>query len=185
MFQRYLIVVVEEVVGGFLDLPHLGSTTEPWLFYFAPPHLCFSLSFFCSYRMCKCKKKKKKSLFNQRHLSLAPCFLVKTTQRAREPTHREHIYPGKGPVHCIPMDLHGERTAEHILYVNNQNWMWHIPSFFPLSSFLLFFSHVSSQSLRSASCVLTEHVGHGGQHRSKKPKQKKTLGFWFVLHQKF
>ena len=30
--------------GGFLDLPHSGSTTEPWLFCFTPPHLFLSLS---------------------------------------------------------------------------------------------------------------------------------------------
>lgn len=34
-------------------------------------------------------------------------FLVKTTQRHREPTHREHIYPGMRPDNYIPMDLLG------------------------------------------------------------------------------
>lgn len=185
MFQRYLIVVVVEVVvGGFLDLPHSGSTKEPWLFCFAPPHhtasLSLSLSFSLPDHMCVKKKKKKSSLTRGTfllHLAQLLPFLVKTTQRDRKPTHREHIYPGKGPEHCIPMDLLGERTAEHILHVNSQNWMWHILCFFSLSFFSLFpVSHVSSPSLKSGFHVLTGHVGHGGQDRSK-TKAGKGSGF--------
>lgn len=106
--------------GGISGPPTLRFNHRAMAFLFCPtPSLLLSLSL--SFACTICVSVKKKSLFNQRHLSLAPCFLVKTTQRAGEPTHREHIYPGKGPVHCIPMVLHGERTAEHILYVNNQN----------------------------------------------------------------
>lgn len=73
----------------------------------------------------------------------------------------------KGQSIAFPWTCSGERTAEQILHVNIQNWMWHIPFF----SFVLFsplcFSHVSSPSLKSGFHVLTEHVGHGGQDRSK------------------
>ena len=118
--------------GGFLDLPHSGSTTEPWLFSFAPPHRCLPFSFSFSPRPYVSVWKKSSLTRGTFLLHLAQLlpFLVKTTQRDSKPTHREHIYPGKGPEHCIPMDLLGERTAEHILHVNIHNWMWHILSFF-------------------------------------------------------
>lgn len=173
--------------GGISGPPTLRFNHRAMAFLFHPTPslpLSLSLSFSLPDHMCECRKKKKIIISLTRgtfllHLAQSLPFLVKTTQRDREPTHREHIYPGKGPEHCIPMDLLGERTAEHILHVNIQNWMWHILSFFSLSFFffLLSVSHVSSPSLKSGFHVLTDHVGHGGQDRSKTKAEE---GFGFI-----
>ena len=59
--------------------------------------------------------------------------------------------------------------------------------FHPFVLFLLSVSHVSSPSLKSGFHVLTDHVGHGGQDRSK-TKAERGFGFiwfWFVLRQEF
>lgn len=166
MFQRYLIVVV---VGGISGPPTLRFNQRAMAFLFCPtPSLPLRLYFSLPDHMCKCVR----GTFLLHLAQLLP-FLVKTTQRDRKPTHREHIYPGKGPEYCIPMDLLGERTTEHILHVNIPNWMWHILSFFLCPFFpVLPLSHVSSPSLKSGFHVLTGHVGHGGQDRSKAKAEK-------------
>lgn len=59
------------------------------------------------------------------------------------------------------------------------------PFFSSLSFFSLPAFHVSSPSLKSGFHVLTHHVGHGGQDRSK-TKAEEAFGFnwfWSVLHQ--
>lgn len=120
-----LVVERRGGVGGFLDLPHSGWTTEPRFSVSNPPALC---PLALSVTICA-SMKKKSSLLNQRHLlpEAQPVALLSGEDNtADERTHREHIYPGAGPGNCIPMDLLEEKKktkkpAEHILHVNIQN----------------------------------------------------------------
>lgn len=112
MFQRYLIVVAVVVVvevcgGGFSGPPTLRFSHRAMAFlYFAPPHHGLSLP----NQKCRKKISLTRGTFLLHLAQLLP-ILVKTTRRASEPTHREHIYPGKGPEHFIPMDMLGGKNC--------------------------------------------------------------------------
>lgn len=188
-----LVVEGRGGVGGFLDLPHSGWTTEPRFSVSNPPALC---PLALSVTICASMKKKKILLLNQRHLppEAQPVALLSGEDNtADERTHRECIYPGVGPDNCIPMDLLGKKKKKKTCraYFTRKyseldvaHFLFYSLSFFSLSS-LVFMSH-PFQSRHAF--MLSQNTLATVAKTGVKLKQGRAFGFiwfWFVLCEEF
>lgn len=146
--------------------------TMAFLFHATPPQLSLSL---CPYGSGK------KSILTRGtfllHLAQLVHFLVMTTKKDRAHTLGTHL-----PRHGARESLsHGPARRQNCraLFTCKYSELDVAHSLF--YSFVFFFlfsvSHVSPLSIKSGSHVLTYHVGHGGQDRSKAKAGK---GFGFI-----